>query len=63
MTMLIEPEELINELNIIFTAFDDIILKNKCERIKTMGDAFIAVCGMPDENPPHAENIVKGALL
>ncbi len=62
MTTLLSPEKLINELNVIFTAFDDIIIKNKCERIKTTGDAFIAVCGMPDKNPDHAENILKAAI-
>jgi len=58
----ISPEILINELSDIFTAFDDIIDKHHCERIKTIGDAYLAVCGMPDEDPDHAKNIVKAAI-
>jgi CheY-like chemotaxis protein/class 3 adenylate cyclase len=58
----LEPEILIDELNTIFTAFDNIIEKNKCERIKTIGDAYLCVCGLPEENPYHAENIVYSAI-
>lgn len=56
-----EPDILISELNELFTAFDDIIEKNGCERIKTIGDAYLAVCGMPEENENHAENMVRAA--
>ena len=58
----LEPKVLIAELNNIFTVFDNIIEKNQCERIKTIGDAYFCVCGMPDENPHHAENIVQSAI-
>jgi adenylate cyclase len=54
-------EDLITELSDIFTAFDEIVDKNNCERIKTIGDAYLAVCGMPDEDPDHAKHIVKAA--
>ncbi|MCD4665143.1 MAG: tetratricopeptide repeat protein, partial [Bacteroidales bacterium] len=57
-----EPEVIIDELNEMFTAFDDIMSKNQCERIKTIGDAYLAVCGMPEENPDHAENIINSAI-
>jgi len=62
MTALLEPAALIDELNDIFTAFDSIIERNRCERIKTIGDAYLAVCGMPQEDPLHAGNMVKAAL-
>ncbi|MCK7534365.1 MAG: adenylate/guanylate cyclase domain-containing protein [Marinilabiliales bacterium] len=55
-------QELIDELNIIFTAFDEIMAKNHCERIKTMGDGYMAVIGMPVKDPDHAENIIKAAI-
>ncbi len=58
----LEPNVLIDELNSIFTAFDNIIEKHQCERIKTIGDAYLCVCGMPEENPHHAENIVQSAI-
>jgi class 3 adenylate cyclase len=57
----LEPNFLIEELNDIFTAFDNIIEKNDCERIKTIGDAYLCVCGMPEENKYHAKNVVQSA--
>lgn len=57
----LEPKVLIGELNELFTAFDNIIEKNQCERVKTIGDAYLCVCGMPDQNANHAYNIVKSA--
>nr|MBC8342358.1 adenylate/guanylate cyclase domain-containing protein [Bacteroidota bacterium] len=57
-----EPKALINELNEIFTAFDDIMTKYSCERIKTIGDAYMSVCGMPEPNENHAHNMVNAAL-
>jgi class 3 adenylate cyclase len=58
----LEPAKLIHELNDIFTAFDDIMERNHCERIKTIGDAYLAVCGMPERNPNHAYHMSKAAL-
>ncbi|MBI5219284.1 MAG: tetratricopeptide repeat protein [Bacteroidia bacterium] len=57
-----EPHVIINELNEFFTALDDIVDLHHCERIKTIGDAYLAVCGMhiPVEN--HAGNIARVAL-
>jgi adenylate cyclase len=57
-----EPSLLISELNDLFTNFDEIIYKHSCERIKTIGDAYLAVSGMPIENIRHAENIAKASL-
>lgn len=56
------PDELFSELNDIFTRFDEIIGEYNCERIKTIGDAYLAVCGMPDPNDLHAEQITSAAL-
>ena len=57
-----EPTRLISLLNEMFTAFDHIMEKYDCERIKTSGDAYLAVCGMPLPNPNHAENIIRAAM-
>ncbi|PLX02065.1 MAG: hypothetical protein C0594_12305 [Marinilabiliales bacterium] len=62
MSTSLNPQELIDELNDIFTEFDNIIERNECERIKTIGDAYLMVCGMPKNNPNHAENVVKSSL-
>ncbi len=58
----LDPKELINELNDIYTAFDEIMIKYDCERIKTIGDAYLAVCGMPQENDRHAEMMLRASL-
>lgn len=57
-----DPTKLISELNDIFTGFDRIVEQFGCERLKTMGDAYVAVSGMPDSNPDHARNIAEVAL-
>ncbi len=62
MSSKLEPRRLIGELNEIFTEFDRIIEDNSCERIKTIGDAYLCVCGMPESNAHHAESIVKSAI-
>jgi len=58
----IDPVILIEELNQIFTAFDNIIEKNSCERIKTIGDSYMAVCGLPVPDPNHAFQIVSSCI-
>lgn len=57
-----DPGALVAELNDIFSAFDRIVELFGCERIKTIGDAYMAVSGLPDANPEHAVNIAKVAL-
>lgn len=57
----LEPKILIDELNAIFTGFDDIMEKHHCERIKTIGDAYLAVCGMPEKQEQHALKMLKAA--
>ena len=59
---ILDPKLLINELNNIYTAFDEVMVKYDCERIKTIGDAYLAVCGMPQKNERHAEMMLKAAL-
>jgi len=57
-----EPGELISELNDIFSAFDRVVELFDSERIKTIGDAYMAVSGVPEGNPDHAQNIARVAL-
>jgi class 3 adenylate cyclase len=56
-----QPQLLIDQLNQIFTAFDEIMSKYNCDRIKTIGDAYMAVCGIPEKDPNHAEKILEAA--
>ena len=57
-----EPENLFKELNELFSEFDYICAKRNCERIKTIGDAYLAVCGLPEPIEGHADRIVECAL-
>jgi len=56
------PQELIAELNHCFKAFDNIITKYNIEKIKTIGDSYMAVCGLAGKNPDHAKNAVAAAI-
>ena len=58
----LSPQMLIAELNECFTAFDAIIERNGLEKIKTIGDAYMAVCGLPQSNPLHAKQTVQAAI-
>ncbi len=58
----INPAKLISELNRLFTVFDEIMEENQCERIKTIGDAYLAVCGMPVPNENHAKHMINSAI-
>lgn len=55
------PKELVKELHTCFKAFDDIITRHGLEKIKTIGDAYMAVCGLPLPNVHHAQHTVKAA--
>ena len=59
---MINTEAVIEELNMIFTNFDRIFKKHGCERIKTSGDSYIAVSGMPEPDPRHAHNMLLAAM-
>jgi len=58
----LEPKYLIEELSDMFTTFDGIMDKYGCERIKTIGDAYMAVSGMPVPEEKHAENMIDASL-
>jgi len=55
-------QEVLNELNICFTEFDSIMEKYNLEKIKTIGDAYLAVGGLPVSNDQHAKNAVNASL-
>ena len=61
-TLKIPSNILLNELNDIIKGFDAIMDKHYCEKIKTVGDAYVAVCGLPVPNSKHAENIINAAI-
>jgi adenylate cyclase len=56
------PEDLVTLLNELFTDFDRVAERHGLEKIKTMGDAYMAVCGVPLPRPDHLERIADAAL-
>lgn len=56
------PQELVDELHACFKAFDNICSKYNIEKIKTIGDAYLAVCGLPVADVNHAVNVTNAAL-
>jgi len=58
----LSAEELVSELDFLFKKFDEIISKYDIEKIKTIGDAYMCVSGLPTPNSNHAENIISAAL-
>ncbi len=58
----ISPEELVKLLNRIFSKFDNLAEKHGLEKIKTIGDAYMVVGGIPSPRVDHAEAIADMAL-
>lgn len=54
--------ELIDLLDIVFTRFDAICKKHGLEKIKTIGDAYMAACGALMRYDNHAERAANAAL-
>ncbi|HEY9616099.1 MAG TPA: adenylate/guanylate cyclase domain-containing protein [Microcoleaceae cyanobacterium] len=58
----ISPADLVGLLNRIFLVFDDLCERHQLEKIKTIGDAYMVVGGLPNPRPNHAEAIAEMAL-
>ena len=54
--------DLIHSLNSIFSEFDALTHTLGVEKIKTIGDAYMAVAGLPEARPDHAETAAELAL-
>ncbi|MCB0779835.1 MAG: tetratricopeptide repeat protein, partial [Flavobacteriales bacterium] len=58
----LSPKELVSDLNECFSAFDRITEKHGIEKIKTIGDAYMAAGGLPTPNTTHATDVIAAAL-
>jgi len=56
------PQELVAELHTCFMAFDKIVGMHGVEKIKTVGDAYVAASGLPVANEDHAVVMIQAAL-
>ena len=57
-----EPATLVNLLDQYFTAFDDIVARHGSEKLKTIGDAYMAVGGVPESDRRHPIDACLAAL-
>lgn len=56
------PEMLVQRLDYFFKNFDAIVARNGMEKIKTIGDAYMCVSGLPNPHEDHARRAVQAAL-
>ena len=54
--------QLVRDLDEYFTVFDRIIEKYELEKLKTIGDAYMCVSGIPQEREDHAIRMIKAAI-
>jgi class 3 adenylate cyclase len=58
----LEPSKLIRELDYCFSKFDSLMEKYNLEKLKTIGDSYMCVGGIPKPNKTHAIDCVLAAL-
>lgn len=58
----VDPAQIVNLLNEIFSGFDSVTEKHNLEKIKTIGDAYMAAGGIRSHGGDHAEAIIELAL-
>ena len=58
----LSPEELVESVNYYYSKFDEIMEKYSLEKIKTVGDAYMAAGGLPFPTPDHALKMVEAAI-
>ncbi len=56
------PERVVGVLDEIFSAFDGLAERLGLEKIKTVGDAYMVVAGLPEPRPDHAEAAAEMAI-
>lgn len=58
---ILSPQQLVNELDTCFKAFDQIIVKYNLEKIKTIGDAYMCAGGLPNGGGAQLRDMVNAA--
>jgi class 3 adenylate cyclase len=56
------PERLVDTLNDYFTSFDIIFREHRVEKLKTIGDGYMAVAGLPETNNSHPVDVALAAM-
>ena len=58
----VEPERVVEVLDNLFSAFDALAERYDLEKIKTIGDAYMVVAGVPESRTDHAEVMLEMAI-
>jgi adenylate cyclase len=56
------PHETVSLLNALFEKFDELVEKHGVEKIKTIGDSYMVVGGVPNRDPLHCQHVAEFAL-
>lgn len=56
------PREIVSMLNDVFGRFDELVVEYRLEKIKTIGDCYMVVGGVPDRSPTHCQQVANFAL-
>ncbi len=62
LTLELDPKELVSVLDTYFKTFDDIVEQHFIEKIKTIGDAYMCVGGLPLRNKSNPFDVVLAGL-
>ena len=57
-----DPGELLDTLNTLFSGFDRIIAKHNVRKVKTVGDCYMCVGGIPSQQKTHAREVCAAAV-
>ena len=62
LSTLLPPKDLVAKLNQIFSKFDKLVDAYGLEKIKTIGDAYMVACGLPEPRNDHVEVAAEFAM-
>jgi class 3 adenylate cyclase len=62
MSAQMDPEEMVDRLNEVFTVFDALAERHGCEKIRTIGDNYMVASGVPIPREDHAKALAQMAL-
>ncbi len=57
----IPPGHVVHLLETIFSVCDEVVQKHGLTKVKTIGDSYMAVAGVPDEQPDHVDRMARAA--
>jgi adenylate cyclase len=62
LSMQLGPRQIVGILNDVFGRFDELAIQFNLEKIKTIGDCYMVVGGVPDRSPTHCQQVANFAL-